>query len=207
MKALHRSDMWGWSHFDEARNIDFHGLLWVRDGGNVVVDPMPLCDHDRAHLEALGGASWVLVTNSDHVRAAEGLAKDLGAQLAGPAAERETLGIRCARYLADGDELVDGLRVFALDGSKTPGELALVIAGRASTQGATLVTGDLIRAHRGGALTMLPDGKLKDKAGAIASVKRLAAALPELEAVIVGDGWHVFREGSRALQELADTLG
>jgi len=27
--------MYGWSQFDPARNIDFHGFFWQRPGGNV----------------------------------------------------------------------------------------------------------------------------------------------------------------------------
>ena len=44
MKRLHRPDLYGWSVFDESRNIDFHGLLWARADGNVL-------DHD--HLSTL----------------------------------------------------------------------------------------------------------------------------------------------------------
>jgi hypothetical protein len=51
----------------------------------------------------------------------------------------------------------------------------------------------------------LPDAKLVDRARAIESVRRLAA-LDTIEAVLVGDGWPVFRDGHRALSELARSL-
>ncbi|MFT4975791.1 MAG: glyoxylase-like metal-dependent hydrolase (beta-lactamase superfamily II), partial [Myxococcota bacterium] len=156
MKRLHRDDLYCWSDFDEARNIDFNSVLWVRDGGNVVVDPMPLGWHDLQHLAELGGAAWIVVTNSDHTRAARALAAHTGAKIAGPAAERGTLDLDCDRWLEDGDTLVEGFVAMALEGSKTPGELALVI------DGSTLITGDLVRAHRAGALMMLPEAKLTD---------------------------------------------
>ena len=54
--------------FNEERNIDFHGILWVRENGNVLIDPMPMSEHDLNHLENLGGAAHLLITNSDHVR-------------------------------------------------------------------------------------------------------------------------------------------
>jgi hypothetical protein len=199
MKSLHRPDLFAWSEFDEARNVDFSGTLWVREGGNVVVDPMPLSAHDRAHLDALGGAALIVVTNSDHLRAAVDLAAQTGAELAAPAAERGAIDAPVDRWLADGDEPVPGLRVFALEGSKTPGELALLIEGH------TLVCGDLVRGHAGGALNRLPAPKLSDVAAANASVRRLAA-LPDVQAVIVGDGWPVFREGGARLAELAAAL-
>ncbi|MCB9777571.1 MAG: MBL fold metallo-hydrolase [Alphaproteobacteria bacterium] len=195
MKALHRPDLFGWSSFDAARNVDFHGLAWIRPEGNVLVDPMPMGSHDLAHLVALGGAEHVIVTNSDHVRAAADLRRILGARIHGPAAERDGFPIACDEWLADGDEPVPGMVALALDGSKTPGELALLIDGH------TLVTGDLVRAHQGGRLMLLPDAKLADKAAAVQSLRRLAE-LPDIDAVLVGDGWPVFRDGHARLIEL-----
>jgi hypothetical protein len=200
VKRLHRPDLYGWSAFDESRNLDFHSVLWVRAGGNVAIDPLPLSPHDRKHLAELGGVALVVVTNSDHTRAAESLAKECGARLAGPAAERDTFPFACDVWFADGDEPVPGLVAVALDGSKTPGVLALVI------EGTTLVTGDLIRAHEGGRLTTLPAAKLRDAAQAAASVRRLAA-LPNVDAVLVGDGWPIFRGAGAALRELAEAVG
>ncbi|MFW6049528.1 MAG: MBL fold metallo-hydrolase [Myxococcota bacterium] len=195
MKRLHREGLYGWSVFDTDRNLDFHGTAWVREGGNVLVDPVPMGEHDLAHLKSLGGATWIVVTNSDHVRAADELARALFAKLAGPAAEQQTLGLACDRWLSDGDEVVEGMRVMELEGSKTPGELALVIAPD------TLVCGDLVRGPVGGRLSLLPDEKLTDKAAALASVRRMAE-IEGIEAVLVGDGWPVFRDGRARLLDL-----
>lgn len=200
MKRLHRPDLRGWTRFDEERDLDFHSVLWVRDGGNVAIDPLPLGEHDRAELVALGGVATIVLTTSGHLRDAAALAAATGATLIGPAAERGTFPLRCARWVDDGDVIVPGLTVLALDGSKTPGELALLL------EGTTLITGDLVRAPRGGALDRLPDAKLADRAAALRSIQRLAA-LPDVDAVLVGDGWPVFRGGAAALRELAATLG
>lgn len=196
MKRLHRSDLYGWSRFNPDRDLDFHSVLWVRDGGNVAIDPLPLSDHDRAHLESLGGVATIAVTNSDHLRDAVALAGRYGAELCGPAAEPD---LPCSRRVGDGDEIAAGLRALALDGSKTPGELALVL------DETTLITGDLVRAHQGGRLCALPAAKLSDPAAARRSIERLAA-LPSIEAVLVGDGWPIFRDGHRALAELLASL-
>ena len=199
MKRLHRPDLYGWSVFDESRNIDFHGLLWARPDGNVLIDPMPMSAHDAAHLASLGAVAHVVVTNSDHTRDAMRHVERDGATLWGPAGEREGFPLPCDRWLGDGDTIVPGLVAHVVEGSKTPGELALVLEGR------TLVTGDLIRAHEGGRLCILPDAKLTDRAAAVASVRRLAA-LSDIEAVLPGDGWPVFRHGGEALAELAESL-
>jgi hypothetical protein len=84
----------------------------------------------------------------------------------------------------------------ALNGSKTPGELALLL------EETTLITGDLIRSHQAGKLCLLPDEKLSNKREAIASLKRLTE-LPGIDAVLPGDGWPVFRNGAQVLADLA----
>lgn len=199
MKRLHRVDLYGWSQFDEDRNIDFHSVLWVRSEGNVVVDPLPLSPHDQTHLQQLGGVAWIIITNSDHVRDAEVVARETGAKLAGPAAERTDFPIACDHWLDEGEEFIQGLRVVSFDGSKTPGELALLLDEK------TLIVGDLIRAHEGGCLCILPDGKLSDRSKAIASIRRLEE-YGEIEAVLPGDGWPIFRDGQQALLELFSNL-
>lgn len=65
---------------------------------------------------------------------------------------------------------------------------------------------DLIRGQRGGALNTLPDAKLRDRGAAVRSVRELAQR-PSIVAVLVGDGWPVFREGHARLRELAGMLG
>jgi len=200
MKLLHRSDLYGWSIFDEGRNIDFHSVLWVRPGGNALFDPLPLTEHDTKHLLALGGAAHVFLTNSDHVRGSARVAELCGARLYGPAAERAQFPAHCEAWLSDGDEPLPGLTTLALAGSKTPGELAFVL------ERTTLIAGDLLRASRAGALDILPDAKLSNRAEALASVRRLIE-LPELDAVLTGDGWPLFRDARQALRELGARLG
>lgn len=199
MKRTHRPDLRCWSIFDAARDLDFHSLAWLRPGGTVLIDPLPLSDHDRAQLEAAGPIGHVVVTNSDHTRSAAELAARYGAALIGPAGERDTLGLACDRWVTTGDEIVEGLVAIALDGSKTPGELCLLL------EGTTLITGDLVRAHEGGRLNLLPDAKLTDRAAAVASVKRLLEHR-HVEAVLVGDGWPIFRDGYARLEELVRSL-
>lgn len=199
MKTLHKNNFYCWSVFDEDRNIDFHSYVWVTGQGNIVFDPLPLTEHDKRHLLSLGKVSHILISNSDHVRNAQALADETGAQIWGPEAEKDSFPIKCSRWLSAGDNLLSGLDVYSLAGSKTDGELAFLL------EGDTLITGDLVRAHAGGKLCMLPDPKLQDKSKAVASVKMLAS-INGVKAVLVGDGWPVFREGGLILDELAASL-
>jgi hypothetical protein len=62
MKRLHRPDLFTWSCFDEDRNVDFSSVAWmIRTGGNVLIDPLTMSGHDRAHLQGLGGAALIIV--------------------------------------------------------------------------------------------------------------------------------------------------
>ena len=199
MKSLHKNNLYCWSQFDEERNIDFHSYLWVRDKGNIVFDPLPLTNHDKNHLNSLGKVSHIIISNSDHVRNAKELAGETGAPIWGPAAEKENFPIECSKWLDESKGLLAGLDVYCLTGSKTDGELAFVVEGE------TLITGDLIRAHCGGKLCILPEGKLQDLDEAIDSVKKLAG-IKGIKAILPGDGWPVFRDGETVMSELVVSI-
>ncbi len=200
MKSLHRPDLYSWSYFNPARNIDFNGFAWIRPEGNILIDPVALSNHDWNHLESLGGVAWIIITNSDHLRSAKEIANQTYSKIAGPVGEKEYFPILCDAWLSDGEEFVPGLKVIEMQGSKTPGELALLL------EETTLITGDLVRSPVAGSLTILPDEKLLNREDAIASVRRLAG-LEKVEAVLVGDGWSIFRNGRERLQELMESLG
>lgn len=199
MKLLHKNNLYCWSDFNQERNIDFHGYLWLREAGNVLIDPLPLSDHDMAHLKTFGPVSHILITSSSHVRDGENIATITGAEIWGPVAEQHNFPVSCSRWLDDDDFLFDAIQVFSLDGSKTPGELAFLLENE------TLITGDLIRCHQAGRLCILPDDKLTDKANAVSSVKRLAE-LDGIQAVLPGDGWPVFNQGDVALKQLLKSV-
>nr|ADN18382.1 conserved hypothetical protein [Gloeothece verrucosa PCC 7822] len=93
MKSLHRPDLYSWSFFDTERNIDCNSIAWIRPEGNVLIDPLPLSTHDLNHLNSLGGAAWIVITNSDHIRAAAEIAALTGAKVAAPMGEKETFPI------------------------------------------------------------------------------------------------------------------
>lgn len=195
MKRTHRPDVWCWSAFNADRDLDFNSYLWARRYGNVVIDPLPMNEHDLDHLERLGGVSTIVITNSDHVRGAMDLLRRYDIDLCGPMGERAGFPLNCTRWLSDGDEVVPGLTALVMNGSKTAGELALLL------EDTTLITGDLVRAPHGGALAMLPEAKLADAHAALASVRRLEE-LDKVQAVLVGDGWPLFTGAHEAISTL-----
>jgi len=199
LKKLHRSNFYCWTEFNEERNIDFNGTLWINPKGNVLIDPVPLSEHDINHLDSLGGASHIIITNSDHIRDTAKILSLTGAKCWGPLEEKDEFPFSCDGWLKDGDKPIYGVEIFTLNGSKTNGELAILIEKE------TLITGDLIRSHEGGRLSMLPDEKLKNRKLAVLSIKRMAS-VEGIQAVIPGDGWPVFNNGHKALSELFQDL-
>ena len=196
MKQLHRPDLLTWSRYDERLRIDFNGVLWRREGGNVLVDPPPLGEDDARHLDALGGAAAIVLTTSDHVRGAREIAARTGARLLGPAGERAGFPVPCAAWLSDGERPFAGLVVRELRGSKTEGELALVL------DETTAIFGDAVRAHHAGALMLLAREKLRDPDRLLESVRRVRALHPRIAHVLVGDGWCAFNDGGALLDAL-----
>jgi Metallo-beta-lactamase superfamily len=122
-----------------------------------------------------------------------------GAVVYGPESEQANFPLACEHWLHDKQEVVPGLIAYELHGSKTHGELALVL------EQSTLITGDLIRSNMGGELCLLPDAKLTDVAKAKQSVQRMAA-MSNIKTVLVGDGWLLFNQGGEALKVLASSL-
>ena len=165
----------------------------------MVFDPLPMTAHDKKHLDSLGNVSHIIISNSDHVRDAVNLAGETGADIWGPAGEQQDFPIQCSRWLSEAQALLEGLDVYAVNGSKTKGELFFIV------DGVTLITGDLIRAHNGGKLCILPEAKLQDRNQAVESVRRLAA-IEGIVAILPGDGWPVFRDGATVLTELIESL-
>ncbi len=199
MKELPQENIYCWSEFNKEHQLDFHSFLLYLIEGNILVDPLPFAPEDERSLRDLGPVAWIIVTNSDHLRDAENISKSLGVPIYAPAGEESDFPCRVVRWLKDGDYVAPELQIFALEGSKTDGELAILFEEK------TLITGDLIRSHEEGKLTLLPDEKLKDKAKAIASVKRLAD-LPKLETIVVGDGWPILEDAKARLQDLVKSL-
>src|ERR1041385_1241026 len=70
-----------WAWFSQRHNYNFNGYLLQAPGGNVCIDPV---EPDAATLEEIGraGAVRILITNRNHVRAADAVRMRTGARMA-----------------------------------------------------------------------------------------------------------------------------
>ena len=189
MKRVMGDEFYCWSVFSEDRQIDFNGHLWVRGEGNVIIDPVPMIDSDLAQLDALGAVSDIVVTNRDHERQAAFFRARSGAQVVAHEADAPLLETAPDRTVADGEEIVPGLRAVHLRHGKSPGEIALYWPSKR-----LVLAGDLIVGTPLGKLSLLPDPKLENPAAAVLELRKLLAL--EFDAILLGDG-HSLLSGAR----------
>jgi uncharacterized cupin superfamily protein len=191
--------LYSWSVFDEEKQFDFNGHLWVRAEGNVLIDPVPMGTADRAQLDALGGAKVIVLTNRDHDRAALGFREQTGAQLIAHEADAPLFDFPIDRTVTDGEEIVPDLRVLHLEHGKSPGEIALVWRG-----GAVAFIGDFVWGAPAGALSFGAPPRVSDPVQALLQLRKLLA-IRTLDALLLGDGHSLYAGAREALLKLLES--
>ncbi len=184
-----------WPWFSERHGYDFNGTLVLDGGGNLCIDPV---EPDTAVLDRLAaeGVAHVVLTNRNHVRAANAVRERTGARvLAHPddADYARGQGAAIDGTLTDGQEL-GPFRVVAAPG-KSPGEVALYDPARR-----LLVVGDVVIGNPPGRLSLLAERVMDDPARLRESVRELS--LLDVDAVVVGDGVPILAGGGDRLREL-----
>ena len=194
MKQLIFNDLYSWSIFSEMRQVDFNGHLWVRPEGNVLIDPVPMIDSDLNQLDKLGGASLIVLTNSDHEREAEFFRKRTGAKIVIHEADAAALEGVAERQIIDGEEIVPGLQAIHLRYGKSPGEIALYLPEKRA-----ILSGDLVVGAPIGALTLLADEKLENPGKAALELRKILAL--QFDVILVGDGHSILQNARQRLIE------
>ena len=194
MKRVLFDDIYSWSVFNEQRQIDFNGHIWVRDEGNVLIDPAAMIESDLQQLERLGGAAWLVLTNRDHEREAAAFQERTGAKVVAHADDVAEIEVPVDRIVADGDEIVPGLVAVHLRYAKSRGELALYWPGKG-----LVLSGDLVVGEPIGRLTLLADEKLEDPPRAALELRKLLTL--DFDAILVGDGHSILYDARQRLLE------
>ena len=188
-------DILSWDWFSEPLGYDFHGTLVLHAEGNLCIDPVEADPDALARLEKEGVAR-ILITNRNHVRAANRV--------------RERTGARVAIHPADADyargqglEIDDGLEagqragpfdIVAVPG-KSPGEVAFHDPARR-----LLIVGDALIGNPPGELSLLRDRVLDDPPLLRASVRGLLVL--DFDALLVGDGAPLLKGARERLRAL-----
>ena len=181
MQSLALDGVAMWSVWQPDRRMYFNSFFVQLADGNIVVDPLAAADEDLAFMRERGGVHSIVVTNRDHERRARELAATFGAQIIAGEKDAPLLSGPVDRTLKHNETLAPGIDVIALEGGKTPGEIALHLREK---RGA--IVGDALWGDPVGTLRLPPDEKLIDPAKAVRSLRQVWAL--RLNALLVGDG-------------------
>jgi glyoxylase-like metal-dependent hydrolase (beta-lactamase superfamily II) len=193
------NEVFTWSWFSVPHGYNFNGWLLRHPGGNLCIDPVEPTAEVLDEL-ARQGVSWILLTNRNHVRAANQVRARTGARTAIHPADAEY----ARRQNADLDEdlrvgeALGPLVVIGVPG-KSPGEVALHWPARR-----LLWVGDAVIGNPPGRCSLLPDRVVDDPGQLRVSVKRLLEL--DFDALLVGDGEPIVHDAKNRLRELVTTF-
>jgi glyoxylase-like metal-dependent hydrolase (beta-lactamase superfamily II) len=186
-----------WPWYSERHGYDFNGTLVLHEAGNLCIDPV---EPSAETLERLAqeGVARILISNRNHVRAANAVRERTGAPVTIHPADADYARQQGARIDA---ELREGERIgpFAVVGvpGKSPGEVAFYDSARR-----LLVVGDALIGNPPGQLSLLSERVMDDPARLRASVRGLLAL--DFDAVVVGDGVPVLAGARQRVRELLE---
>jgi glyoxylase-like metal-dependent hydrolase (beta-lactamase superfamily II) len=193
------ADIRTWAWFSAPHGYNFNGLLIAHPDGNICIDPV---EASAGELEEIVRArpSRVLLTNRNHVRAANLLRERTGARVAihpADAAYARSQGAVIDDELRVGERL-GPLIVVAAPG-KSPGEVALHWPERE-----TLIVGDAVIGNPPGRCGLLREQVMDDPARLRESVRGLLAL--DFDTLLVGDGVSILSGARDRLRELVTTF-
>jgi glyoxylase-like metal-dependent hydrolase (beta-lactamase superfamily II) len=192
-------DVFTWSWFSEPHGYNFNSLLIRDPGGNICIDPVEPSDEVLSELVRIG-VSRILLTNRNHVRAANKVRERTGARAylhPDDAAYAKGQGAVLDGEIHHG-ETIGALKVVGVSG-KSPGEVAFLWPERK-----TLIVGDAVIGNPPGKLSLLRERVMDDPARLRRSVKQLLAL--DFDTILVGDGVSVVGDAKQRLRELVDSF-
>src|SRR6266849_6692161 len=192
-------DIRTWSWFSTPHGYNFNGFLVPHPQGNICIDPVQASASD---LEEIAGArpTRILLTNRNHVRAANSVRERTGARIGihpADAPHARSQGAVVDDELRVG-EYVGPLAVIAVPG-KSPGEVALHWPERK-----ILIVGDAVIGNPPGRCGLLREKVMDDPARLRRSVRKLLDL--EFDTLLLGDGASILHDAKMRLKELVATF-
>jgi glyoxylase-like metal-dependent hydrolase (beta-lactamase superfamily II) len=192
-------DIRTWAWFSTPHGYNFNGLLIAHPEGSICIDPVQASADDVEEIVRARPAR-VLLTNRNHVRAANLIRERTGARVAihpADAAYARSQGASIDDELRVG-ERVGPLVVVGVSG-KSPGEVALHWPDRK-----TLIVGDAVIGNPPGRCSLLREQVMDDPPRLRESVRNLVAI--DFDTLLVGDGVSILSGARDRLSELVGTF-
>ncbi len=142
--------LWLWQAYDPAVKSDLFSSAAKWGDRLFLIDPIPLAAAALAELKRCGSVAGVLVTNSNHPRAAAAFARRFDATVFAAEPVMREFGDGKTQSIAGG-EIVPGLVAIPIEGAAS-GEMAFHFADNAGT----LVIGDALINFEPYGFTLLP---------------------------------------------------
>jgi glyoxylase-like metal-dependent hydrolase (beta-lactamase superfamily II) len=193
-------DVLTWSWFSEPHGYNFNSLLIPDRDGNLCIDPV------EPSVEVLNelvrrGVSRILLTNRNHVRAANRVRERTGARSyihSADAAYAKGQGAVIDGDLREGEK-IGPLEVIGVSG-KSPGEVAFMWPDRKA-----LIVGDAVIGNPPGKLSLLREKVMDDPAQLRRSIRQLLEL--DFDNLLLGDGVSIIGNAKQRLRELVDSFG
>jgi glyoxylase-like metal-dependent hydrolase (beta-lactamase superfamily II) len=192
-------DIRTWAWFSTPHGYNFNGLLIAHPEGSICIDPVQASADDVEEIVRARPAR-VLLTNRNHVRAANLIRERTGARVAihpADAAYARSQGASIDDELRVG-ERVGPLVVVGVSG-KSPGEVALHWPDRK-----ILIVGDAVIGNPPGRCSLLREQVMDDPPRLRESVRNLLAI--DFDTLLVGDGVPILSGARDRLSELVATF-
>ncbi|MGZ6211252.1 MAG: MBL fold metallo-hydrolase [Candidatus Binataceae bacterium] len=192
-------DIRTWAWFSTPHGYNFNGLLIAHPEGSICIDPVQASADDVEEIVRARPAR-VLLTNRNHVRAANLIRERTGARVAihpADAAYARSQGASIDDELRVG-ERVGPLVVVGVSG-KSPGEVALHWPDRK-----ILIVGDAVIGNPPGRCSLLREQVMDDPPRLRESVRNLLAI--DFDTLLVGDGVSILSGARDRLSELVATF-
>lgn len=193
------ADIRAWSWFSTPHGYNFNGLLIGHLQGNICIDPVEASADDIEEI-VRARPTHVLLTNRNHVRAANRVRERTGARVAihpADAAYARSQGAVIDDELRVG-ERVGPLILVAVPG-KSPGEVALHWPERK-----ILIVGDAVIGNPPGRCSLLREQVMDDPVRLRENVRGLLAI--DFDTLLVGDGVSILSGARERLRELVATF-
>jgi glyoxylase-like metal-dependent hydrolase (beta-lactamase superfamily II) len=184
-----------WQEYDSAVKAELFSSALVTAAGLYIVDPIPLMD--KRELMDVAPVSGVVVTNSNHLRAASDYANKFGAPVFAHAESFPHKEFPCLIEIDDGRRIANQLEVITIDGAP-PGEIALYH----SPNGGTLIVGDALINFEPYGFTFLPRKYCRDQKEMRRSLRKLLGL--EVERMLFAHGTPLISGASARLRQLLD---
>ena len=157
-----------WQVYDPAVKSDLFATAVTTQAGLFLVDPIPLESSALDDLTRASRIAGILVTNSNHLRAAETFAKRFAVTIFAAAMVASELPTDSARPVSETENLSPGVSAIAIEGG-APGETAFHF----EDDGGAMVVGDALINFEPYGFTFLPAKYCTDQKAMRRSLRRL----------------------------------